>query len=517
MDVSRLQYFALVAIALAVMCNGCKSSESVTKYDELVDAYQNQDPIRALTVDSTLYTFENYSITDSTLEGDGRRKRNGSYEPFSGTLNFGEIVFLERLHESSTNALWILPMAISTGFGIADLTKPSNFNITTAGSSCPYIYAYNGRDYVLEAESFSTSISQALESRTFHLLPSLKAVGDELKVRISNERPETQLFNSIHLYAADMKEAASVVLDTQNRLWATNHGSQPVFAKDHSGRDVVQQLSAKDGRYWESDLQNISVGSDFRDKLELEFEIPSGTTDFLLIVDAINTDLITEVYRSVGGILGDEALLFYQALENDPELRRQLEEWVQESSLLVEVFAENRWNEVGSLLPEANVAPFRRALRLKGLDTSSGSLKVRLSSMTDVWRLDAVTADYSEGEPLEMHPLPMARVFASNGEGEDELKSKLLNSDRQYALMYPPEYMDITFDGSVTSGMQRPAYVIAAGGFMYEWFPNTGNFSHTDKPAWMGRMSRVELLKNLIAEKEIFLPPVYKSWSKTDR
>ena len=68
-------------------------------------------------------------------------------------------------------------------------------------------------------------------------------------------------------------------------------------ATDHSGAEVLQTINQKDGRFWKTDLNEISSNSDFRDRLVTEFEMPPGASEATLVIDALNSALITEVYR----------------------------------------------------------------------------------------------------------------------------------------------------------------------------------------------------------------------------
>jgi len=203
-------------LLIAVLLSGCYSSSQTTRFDELEKAKEKEYPIRALTVDSTLYTFDSFSFTYSTISGEGRKKWDNSIEEFKGTLNFSDIVFVERLKSNNWKAFWIIPMSLAVMGGVVQLSEPSELYIHRPGGSCPFVSSYNGSEFVMEAEAFSTAISKSLETQTHHLLPSLNPVKNELKVRIGNQRPETHLINDVDLYAVDAGDFSSLVLDINN-------------------------------------------------------------------------------------------------------------------------------------------------------------------------------------------------------------------------------------------------------------------------------------------------------------
>ncbi|HKI44993.1 MAG TPA: hypothetical protein VKA08_06610, partial [Balneolales bacterium] len=225
------QFSRVVLIIALLLLSGCYSSRRTVTFTGLKVAEDMKEPVRVLTVNSVLYTFHTFSFTDSTISGKGSVKMRGGTKDFEGTLRFSDILFIERYKMNYWQLLCIVPMTVAVGFGVSALLEPSKFELRRPiEGSCPFIYSYDGSKYRLEAEAFSTSVSKVLEAETFHVLPSLKPVNNELKVRVSNERPETHVVNSVHLFAVDAGNAASVVLDTNNRAWSVRNAISPVAA-----------------------------------------------------------------------------------------------------------------------------------------------------------------------------------------------------------------------------------------------------------------------------------------------
>jgi len=493
--------------------SGCITTNQITQKSELKEC-NGKGPLRALTVDTLLYTFDTFTFTDSVLTGSGTLKHNDKTTPFKGSVPFYRIVFIEQSDVSFMKGVWVLPAVAGVVSSASQaLSQSSSFEIRrpVSGSSCPSIYAFDGKAYTLEAEAFGTSISKAFEAQTFSLLPSLTPRNGSLNVRVANERPETHVINSVHLFAADARDARSVVLDVNNVLWPLNGATPPTAARDHSGNDVLNDIRAIDGKYWESDLANTTPFSGFHDRLEIQFDLPSNASEATFVVRAINTELITEVYRSVGTLLGDETLKFYYALEHDAQLQSRIRGWINESSLAVEVWDGNEWKEIGRIQPEATAVAFSRALRIAGLQNHSGLLRLRLSSLTDTWRIDAVLLDCSSVKPLAMCPLNMTTVSASDGR---DWSKAIARNDSEYALVLPPHRLDIAFDPEPTRAMQKPVYVFAAQGYLYEWFPATPMASSSVSSTAPTNVDCVALLKLLIQEKNLFLPPLYAAWEK---
>ena len=506
-----LRHLSSILLILLVLASGCVSTYETKKKSELLEL-NGRGPLRALTVDSALYTFRTFSFSDLGLNGQGTITRLGIDSAFDGFVPFNRIAFIERIELSVWKGVWVVPMSVAAFAAMIDvMNKPSKFEITRPSGSCPYVYAFDGKTYKLDAETFGTSVSKAFEAETFSLLPSLRPVDGRLKVRVANERPETHLINSVHLFVGDACEASSAVLDINNTLWPVRKAHAPSAASDHSGNNILAEIASKDNRYWKSDLAHTAAFSGFRDELDFRFEVPEGTSEATLIVDAINTDLVTEAYRSAGSVLGDATMEFYDALERDPQLQGSIRNWIRDCSLRIEVKRGSEWKEAGVMTPEANVAPFSRAIRLRNLDGIQGPLRIRLSSLTDVWRIDAVSIDFSAAKPLVLQPLNMNLVRSSDNTHWD---NAIAANDSTYALVLPPDHLDLTFDAAPAMGMRTPVYVFAAKGYLYEWLPSSASQSASSIAESMGGRDRVEMFKLLIKQKDLFLPQVYAAWRK---
>jgi hypothetical protein len=300
-------------------------------------------------------------------------------------------------------------------------------------------------------------------------------------------------------------------LDTRNLLWPVTHTEAPIAALDRSGKNILSDLVNKDERYWKSDLAHTAPFSGFRDQLEVQFKLPETASEARLVVHAINTELISEVYQSVGTLLGDATLEFYNALEHDPQLQHNVREWIRECSLAVEVETGNGWREVGRIPPEATAVPFSRAIRVGSLEGLHSPLRFRLSTLTDTWRIDAVSIDSSPAQPIPMFPLEMTTAIASDGRDQ---RGAIESGDSTYALILPPHYIDVTFDSAPTRKMQKPVYAFAAQGYLYEWFPTSSDSTSSLVSKSTSGPNRIALLKLIMQQKDLFLPPIYAAWEK---
>jgi hypothetical protein len=123
-----------------------------------------------------------------------------------------------------------------------------------------------------------------------------------------------------------------------------------------------------------------------------------------------------------------------------------------------------------------------------------------------------VSLDCSDIRPLPLQSLPLASVESSN---ELDWSDAVNRSDSSYAVLLPPDRITCEFDARPVAGMKRPVYVFSASGYLYEWFPNDADSPGAALAMNMSENQRVDMLKLLIQQKDIFLPPIYAQWRKS--
>jgi len=514
MKINIKKIVSALILLFIIITGGCiPSSKTVTKVEELQDAQIHNQPIRLLTTDSKTYTLDQFSINNESISGSGHVNDGDVEKSFNGDLPFSDIIFIERLKPSFWQGFWIVPASLGVGAGLASLLQPQEFTIERVSGSCPFIYSYDGSEYHLEAEAFSTSISKALEAQTYHHLPSLKSQENKLKIRIANERPETHIFNSIQLYAVDSHNVSSIVLDNKNRAWPISNRITPVTATDHFGQNILKKVSTKDKQYWKTNYKNVYTEADFRDELTLSFDIPDEQSTATFIVEAINSDLINDVYSAAGAIIGEESLNFYNSLENNPALKNFFLRWIEKSSLKIELLTTSGWEKAGSIRPEANEVSFQRAIRIGKLENARKPLTIRVSSLMDVWHIDALSIDLFAKESLKMHPLEMTLVKASNKQvGHRKAIGAI---DTTYSLLMPADYLDIEFDASQTLNMQNPQYIFSARGYLYEWFPKVNNPFNSNLTEWFKDVNQQDKIALFNQNEDLFLYGIYSHRNKS--
>ncbi|MGA9408195.1 MAG: hypothetical protein WBW71_13760 [Bacteroidota bacterium] len=514
----------LALILIGTIAGGCSYNETVTRRSELADPIKTGE-ISVMTKDKTVFRLENYKLIDSAIVGTGSLDDGIKKVSFSGTIPFSNIEYIQ-VRKSSVlegivagGAIAIFGItaieALGENHGLSVTPVITNHNI---GGSCPFIYSWDGKGYCIEGEAIGVAWGKALELNTCTVLHSFNMDDNAVRIRVSNERPETHYLNSVNLVGVEADASAFVCVDEQKKFWPVHECMPPDRAYDQTGGDITTALRSNDGVYWESNISARTGDSRFYDTVEVVFAKPAFKQTASFVVHAINTRIFDAVIRLMGQILGDQSLAFVDAIEHDPEMIAVLKHWLEESNLKAFVWDGRQWNPMGELKPEANEVAFSKVIRFTAPDVKGDSIRIRLTSLSDVWKLDAVGIDWSAAQPLAPQPVNIISAAGTNGK---DFRKTLASDDGDYAVLLPGERIDFTFQPLHPGNGKVITYALNVGGYLHEWFPRESNSSRdaerTPQFALVSEMSskaKISFLKALLREEPVFLPLLYSEWQR---
>ncbi len=510
------------AVALVLALASCAMSRKIATRDELIQL-PPAHPIVVYAQQDRVYLLQQHAVVDSSLRGSGTLTEHALASPFDGPIPFSQIIAIRTDSRSVLKALVVAGITAMFVAEIVDVTRSSaglhptvvkSVHIPPSsglGSSCPYVYAWDGARYALQAEPFGTAWGKALEQTTRHLLPAARTENGVLRLRLTNEREETHYVNSIEVFRIDLGTASTAVLDGDGTAWPLSRPVPPVVAQDRSGRDILPLVVAADDRVWECAASSMTASSGYEDVLELAFARPPHVVAGSLVITGINTTLSSVVYGHMCRWVGDQTPALAHAVETDPQLIAELREYTRDASLAVSVWNGHRWVATGAFLPEANAVSFMRALRIGVPDGAGDTVRVRLRSMADVWRIDAISADWSDARPLPMTRVDLRSAIGPSGE---DLRKALGADDDRYAILLPPDRVDLAFAATESKTGARVAYAVAARGYLMEWDPPAAEDGSTAPGSGLPADRRIAFLEELLKHRDLALGPVYEDWRK---
>ena len=380
-------------------------------------------------------------------------------EPYQVALSDVERVWVS-WHETDTRQTVLAVVGIAAGVALV-----AGLIVAATKESCPFIYSWDGEQWVFDAEPYGGATTKGLERADFSELENLVAVDGEYRLRITNEVNESQYTNLLELWAVHHRAGTRVVANEFGTLYTVTQPVSAFSAVDASGKDLRPWLEATDGRVWEHDAVPTSTG-DLRQDLILTFPKPEGATEARLIANvatgAWGSHMIRELYEMRGTGLAD----FYEALDTSPQARLELFSWnLREELFTLQIRVEEPtgW-EVRGLLPGGG--PFISEDRAVPLDVSrveGDEVRIRIRPPVGFWGLNSFQMDFSPDDPVQVEKL--ALTVARTSEGEDVLSSLSAVDDAYYAMPEPGNWAELSFPAvDPPEGMEQ-TFILSTQGY----------------------------------------------------
>jgi len=498
----------------------CVSTNTITRRSQIGDP-RSTGILEVNMLDSSKYLLSNYTLGDSAISGSGQYINSSRIDYFSGEIELSKILSINAQNTSFIKSFISAGvLCVVVPYVLATLVEPRGTTITQTtkrvvpppnNGSCPYLYSFNGSEYVLEGEAFGTALGKALESESCVVLTELKPIDDKLKIKITNERPETHFINNVQLIAVESDKDGIVYSNNHNELISVrNH--KKIQKSTENGKDITNLITDRDNKYWVSDLSTANSSSGFEDKITLQIDNINLADSITLIVSAINTNISAVLFEYLNKTLGDEFPSFANAIETDPEMIGILKETLFKSALKIDIWDGSNWNYTDVLFPEANQVRFNKALRLPVPKNSNGEMKIRLRCMTDVWKIDEISYDDSAPGKLKISYPELTKYHAVAQNLTDA--STIQKKDNQYLKLLPGDFTELEYKPITPNPDKKVTYALKAGGYLYEWIVDSNTNISLSNRNLNTETPKMKFLKNILKNNDLILPIIYDNWRK---
>ncbi|MGA2363334.1 MAG: hypothetical protein ABSG73_12855 [Candidatus Aminicenantales bacterium] len=333
--------------------------------------------------------------------------------------------------------------------------------------SCPFIYSFDGKQYVFDAEPYGTAICQALKRTEWASLDHLRETGGHYKVRIANELDETQNTDELKLVVVDHPEGVKVVPDALGGFHTFSKLVTPDKAVDQTGRDIRPLVAANDRSFWLSqvDGKDPAKSQDLRDELTLEFPKPAGARQAKLLANAWTTHWGSAVARKFLELPGRSLPGLYAEMNRRGPFYGIYTNWARNEELfLLRIWVETRdgWKVKGVLNGGGPFISKDKAYVLDISDVEGLTLKIRLRPPVNFWMFNELAVDYSDD--ITVRSSEIAAAAAVDRTGRD-VRAKIVADDDDY-LTAPArgDWAEAVFPAPArVAGLDRSVFVKATG------------------------------------------------------
>lgn len=309
---------------------------------------------------------------------------------------------------------------VLSGIGVA-VSAFAIVGLIAVMTSCPFVSAYDGKDYILQGELYAGAVYPQL-SRNDYVPLHLKPTYGHLSLRISNDLKEYQHIDVAKLITIEHKNDIKIMNDQQGRFYSITT-PVPVASATAGNRQVKSELYQKDYRFFAFD---DSLADPEVNALVLQFNKPNGSKNAKLILSLKNTFWLDRIYSKMSAGLGRYYNTYVaQQRKQPPEV---LENWIkeQEIPMKVSVKDESGWKLASSI---NTVGPMAVRDLIVPIDIPSSSedlIEIRLSTGFHFWEIDYAALDYSVEEAFSIHE---SRPVSASTEAGMDVTAALSESD----------------------------------------------------------------------------------------
>jgi hypothetical protein len=305
--------------------------------------------------------------------------------------------------------------------------------IAATKSSCPFIYSWDGTQYVLDGDPYGGATMKSLERTDWSELEHLVPARGAYRLMLTNEVDETQHTNHLDLVLVDHRPGTTAVMDRRGVPHAFRHLAPLASAVDESGRDLMVWLRETDNSVWYPDLAAWSARDslpDTRNHITLTFAKPAGVRQAWLVTHVATGDWGSAAIRTMLGFRGDRLREFYAAIDGSDVYRKQLYDW-QEREELFELFPElwcgDHWTRLDFVPGAGPIVSESRALPFDLGRVTGDTVMIRIHPPIGFWKLNSFKLAWGDEPPRVTRVEPRR---ASDGEGRDVLAALAAEDDR---------------------------------------------------------------------------------------
>ena len=369
--------------------------------------------------------------------------------------------------------LWVMRRGVSTGRTVALVVGITAAAAVVAGvtvlavaasqggiGGCPFVYAWDGHQFVFDGELYGGAISQGLERPDYSELPHLRAEKGAYRILLSNELEETDFTDSLELWTVDHPAGTQVGMDNDGRIYSLGDLKPPLDARDETGADLRVWLGAPDRRIWEPAPADSPDGR-LRHEIVMSFAKPAEAQTAKLLVHAGTGEWGIRMLSTLYELYGNDIDTRMAELDRSPAEAQAIREWsTREDLYTLRVWVEepSGWQMRG-IIPGGGMGA--RVVPLDVSHVPGNRLRIRLLPPAGFWAINSVAVDYSLPLPLKVTRVAPIKALSQAGES---VAHELAQADGVYYKAAQGESAEVIFPApQEAAGMSRTVFLASKG------------------------------------------------------
>jgi len=434
----------LVALASACLIAGCMVNKTIRLSVANVPSPENERIVGLTTQRGEDVTFDhrgtavNQGIVNGIVQG----------KPYDIALSDVQRLWVERRGVSTARTIGLVAAvggaAIIAAVAVHEANKPPPPPPPPA-QSCPFVYSWDGSQYVFDAEPYGGAITRGLERDDYSELTHLRARGGQYRLLLTNEVDETQNTNLLELWTVDHAPGTRIVADENGVLHGFPQVQELSSATDRYGNDLLPWLRATDRKIWEPSAIAGPDGS-LRQEVILTFPKPEGVTQANLLANAATGLWGSYMIKRMAELHGRDTAKWLASLDGNPAGVESIHAWGEREGtyrLPIEVDESGVWQTRGALPNGGPYVAQDRAIALDVTHVTGQLLRIRLRPPVGFWAFNSFAVAYGKGDAVTVNRV--AATSARTARGKDVLADLASIDDRYYSMPDNDDRAEIVF------------------------------------------------------------------------
>jgi hypothetical protein len=399
-----------------------------------------------------VYYFEKYKEFDKAIvikDGEGIPYRdtvkNVTYIKYSEKVypldSIKELYVEKREFDAGNTVLLVIGSlaAAALAFFIVALIS---FSVSMSSSShrcCPYIFSYNGSDYILDGEPLGGAVCEGLERTDVSRLENLVNSDGKLKLIVKNINEEQQRIDELKFFNIKHSKGEFIAPDYNRKFYKYSESVKPFSAINEQGKDITKFLLENDNVRWLNDLPTDTLLRNYSSKetITLKFPKPKNAKNAMLLINGGASYFGSNMIKELLDLKGDKVDDWYKSIYPGSDEQKKLFDVMHRDETYymdIKIAEGNTLRNTGIMKSNGPMIDEDVLYPVSLENHNSDFVEIVLTPQRYFWKFDKINIvyDYQEVSKDDVETLSIA--YAKDNYGND-VREKLSASDKDYYRM----------------------------------------------------------------------------------
>jgi hypothetical protein len=304
---------------------------------------------------------------------------------------------------------------------------------------CPYIYSFNGSNYVLDAEPLGGAICEGLERTDVSRLENLKSVDGKFKILVKNVNDEQQRIDAMKFVNVKHSSEENVSPDFNRKFYKYKSTVKPITVTNEEGTDITKFFLNNDNVKWLNGLPVDSTGisKNPKETITLKFPKPKNAKNAMLLINGGASYFGSNMIKEVLDLKGNKIDEWYKSIYPDSDEQKKLFYAMHRDETYymdIKIAEGNALRNTGIMKSNGPMVDEDVLYPVSLQNHNSDFVEIVLTPQRNFWKFDCINIiyDYDEVSSSDIESLDI--TYAKDNNNNDEI-DKLSSADKNYYRM----------------------------------------------------------------------------------